>query len=211
MTIVYAVLVIGGILVLSGLVWRLFSSRASIPCPSWLGWLVELDNPLFRNNRADAIIDHLDIEWGMNVLDFGCGPGRLTLPLARKVGPDGLVTALDLQAAMIAKVKARSEAEHLGNIRFIQAGKDGPLLEMCRYNRILLVTVLGEVTDKVMILKELAGRLEKDGILSITEVIADPHFQRCKTVRELARTAGLTEAGFYGSALSYTMNFTKTS
>jgi hypothetical protein len=29
--------------ILVAVVWRLFSNRRSIPCPSWLGWMVEKD------------------------------------------------------------------------------------------------------------------------------------------------------------------------
>ena len=29
--------------------WRFASRRQSLPCPVWLRWLVELDNPFLRN------------------------------------------------------------------------------------------------------------------------------------------------------------------
>ena len=60
--------------------WRYISERVTLPCPPWLAFLVELDNPLFRNNRAATIIAGLDVKPGMRVLDVGCGPGRLTIP-----------------------------------------------------------------------------------------------------------------------------------
>lgn len=99
------------------LAWRLASRREALPCPTWLGWLVELDNPLFRNNSAHAIIQHLDLRSGMKVLDLGCGPGRLTIPIARQVGPQGEVTAMDLQDGMLQRTHEKAQAANLSNIR----------------------------------------------------------------------------------------------
>ena len=67
--------------------WRFASRRRSLPCPVWLRWMVELDNPFAPVCRARAIVEHLDLAPGMTVLDGGCGPGRVTVPLARAVGP----------------------------------------------------------------------------------------------------------------------------
>ena len=73
-----------GLFVLVWVAWRLFSRRCSLPCPTWLGWLVEKDNPFTKVNRAATIIEHLGLQPGMAVLDAGCGPGRLSIPVASK-------------------------------------------------------------------------------------------------------------------------------
>jgi SAM-dependent methyltransferase len=52
-----------GLTLLIGLSWRVASRRHSIPCPVWLRWLVELDNPFTRTKRAAVIA--LDIQPGM--------------------------------------------------------------------------------------------------------------------------------------------------
>lgn len=49
--------------------------------------LLNLDNPFTETNRAAFIINHLDIKTGIKIIDAGCGPGRLTIPAAKKVGP----------------------------------------------------------------------------------------------------------------------------
>lgn len=83
-------------------VWRLASRRHSLPCPVWLRWMVELDNPFTKTNRAAFIVDQLRLEPGMSVLDAGCGPGRLTVPVAERIGPSRRVTTMDLQSGMLA-------------------------------------------------------------------------------------------------------------
>jgi len=92
----FFIIIMGFIIILGviAVIWRYSSLRSSIPCPPWLGWLVELDNPFFRNNSARRILKHSGIKTGMKVLDFGCGPGRLTIPAAKQVGPTGEVNGI---------------------------------------------------------------------------------------------------------------------
>src|SRR6516165_5387964 len=60
----------------------IIARRWSVPCQVWLRWLVELDNPFSKTNRAATIIERLHLQPGMAVLDVGCGPGRLAVPIA---------------------------------------------------------------------------------------------------------------------------------
>jgi SAM-dependent methyltransferase len=201
-----------GFIVLFGItliIWRFSSNRSSIPCPTWLSWLVELDNPLFRNNSARQIIQHLALESGIIILDFGCGPGRLTIPIAKTIGPEGEVTAFDIQPGMLQQVQAKAEAEHIENIRFVQGGEGEGKLEHNQFDRALLVTVLGEIPDQKTAMQEIFDSLKPNGILSVTEVIADPHFQRRDNVTRLAVSVGFVEKAFFGTRFSFTINFEK--
>jgi ubiquinone/menaquinone biosynthesis C-methylase UbiE len=189
--------------------WRLTSRRQSLPCPTWLSWLVELDNPVFRNNSAHAITQHLELQPGMKVLDFGCGPGRLTIPVARQIGPEGEVTAYDVQPGMLERTHAKAQAANLNNIRYLQVGAKASQLCCDKFDCALLVTVLGEIPDRAAALTEIFAALKPGGLLSITEVIADPHFQRLSTVRQLAAATGFKESACFGHSLSYTLHFEK--
>jgi ubiquinone/menaquinone biosynthesis C-methylase UbiE len=201
------VLIVLGFLV--NLIWRLFSQRQALPCPSWLGWMVELDNPFTRVNRARFIVDHLGLEPGMTVLDAGCGPGRLTVPLAQAVGPQGEVVALDVQAGMLARARAKVDEAGLENVRYLQSELGGGDLPLNVFDRAVLVSVLGEIPDQSAALEEIYGALKPGGVLSITEVIFDPHFQRRETVVRVAEAAGFREKAFLGKRLAYTMHVEK--
>jgi len=191
------------------IVWRLASRRRSLPCPVWLRWFVELDNPFTRTNRAEEIISHLGLQPGMTVVDVGCGPGRLAIPLARHVGSQGHVVAMDLQAGMLNRAREKAGAANLENICFLHAGIGEGKLERCRFDRAMMVTVLGEIPDRQAALKEVFDALKPGGILSVTEIIFDPHFQRRPTVTLLARTAGFQETAFWGNRIAYTVHLQK--
>ncbi len=197
------------LIVVLTLVWRFISNRRSLPCPSWLSWMVEMDNPFTKTNRASVIIDLLGLQPGMKVLDAGCGPGRLAIPAAKAIGSQGELTALDLQAGMLTRVQEKARTAGLSNIRLMQAGLGEGKLEKAYYDRALLVTVLGEIPEQEAALQEIYQALKPGGILSVTEVIFDPHFQSRESVQRVAGRVGFREAGFFGKRLAYTMHFEK--
>lgn len=204
-----AIFVLLGLGILVWVVWRLSSQRHTLPCPAWLSWMVELDNPFTQVNRAGFIVEHLDVKPGMQVLDAGCGPGRLTLPLAKAAGPQGEVLALDIQEAMLSQVRAKAEAAGLQNIQYLHGGLGEGRLPAEAFDRAVLVTVLGEIPQAGAAFEEIFRALKPGGLLSVTEVIFDPHFQPRETVRRHAAAAGFQERAFLGRKLAYTLHFTK--
>lgn len=185
------------------LAWRYLSRRASIPCPSWLGWMVELDNPFARSNHAAFIVRHLALLPGMSVLDAGSGPGRLTLPLARAVGPHGVAVALDLQAGMLASVAAKAKDARIGNVRTVQAPVGQSGLETSRFDRAVMAAVLGEIPNRAEAMSDMFRVLKPGGVLAIAELVFDPHFQRRSVVRALAAETGFSEQANFGGRLAY--------
>jgi ubiquinone/menaquinone biosynthesis C-methylase UbiE len=178
-------------------------------CPSWLV-------PLLENPYVDAVagaallLGRAGIGPGMRVLDAGCGPGRLTIPAAERVGPAGRVVALDLQPAMLAKLARRLAERGIDNVTPLQAGLGAGALPAGEFDVALLVTVLGEVPDKLAALREIHGALRPGGLLSITEVLPDPHYQSIRRLRELARAAGFQGDGeLFSGLVAYTLNVRK--
>jgi ubiquinone/menaquinone biosynthesis C-methylase UbiE len=205
----YIFLGVVGLAIVVGVVWRLASRRQSLPCPVWLRWFVELDNPFARTNRAAVIIEHLGLHAGMVVLDVGCGPGRLTVPAARQVGEQGEVVAMDIQPGMLKRAEEKVRAANLSNVRFLHGGVGEGKLALEQFDRALLVTVLGEIPDRAAALKEIFAALKPGGLLSVTEIIFDPHFQGRQTVVRLAGAAGFREKAVFGNRIAYTMHFEK--
>jgi SAM-dependent methyltransferase len=194
------------LLIVVAVVWRLLSRRASHPCPSWLAWLVELENPIATSYNSRNIIQRLSLQPGMRVLDAGCGPGRVTIPLARAVGPEGMVVAIDIQTRMLERAKAKAEAAGLHNIEFRQQAIESGALEEKSFDRALLVTVLGEIPNREAALREIGHALAPGGFLSVTEIGFDPHYQSRGAILKAAGPAGLRERGFFGNRFAFTLH-----
>jgi ubiquinone/menaquinone biosynthesis C-methylase UbiE len=187
--------------------WRQASRRQPLPCPAWLSWM--LTNPLAEGGGSARILDHLSLSPGMRVLDVGCGPGRLSVPAAERVGPDGVVLALDVQAAMLKKLVKRAAARGVTNIQTLEGPIEQAALAPGTCDRALLVAVLGEVPDRVAALQRIFTALKPGGVLSVTETLTDPHYQRLATVRQLGQAAGFQPGQYYGGWLSYTLHLVK--
>ena len=67
----------------------------------WKGaqWLER--ESLAREERPDLLLRELALARGMTVADIGTGTGYQTWQLARQIGPDGRVYAVDVQPKMI--------------------------------------------------------------------------------------------------------------
>ena len=67
-------------------------------------------------NSAAYLLPHLSD--GQRILDVGCGPGTLTVDLARRVGPNGSIVGIDLSPAVVQEATAHASAEQVGNVTF---------------------------------------------------------------------------------------------
>lgn len=168
-----------------------------------------MENPLAKNYNARSIIQALDLKPGMRILDAGCGPGRVTIPLARAVGSEGKVVAIDIQPQMLNRARAKAKAAGLSNIDFEELAIERTKLGADQYDRVLLVTVLGEIPDRESALREIHRALKPDGVLSVTEIIFDPHYQRHASILRLANSAGFREKAFFGNGFVFTVHLEK--
>ncbi|MGY3128669.1 SAM-dependent methyltransferase [Agrococcus sp. UYP33] len=55
---------------------------------------------------------------GMRVLDVGCGPGSITIDLARRVGTTGRVVGIDMSAEVVETARAAAEQAGVPNVEF---------------------------------------------------------------------------------------------
>jgi ubiquinone/menaquinone biosynthesis C-methylase UbiE len=158
---------------------------------------------------SSTLLDRMGLAAGMRLLDVGCGPGRVTLPAAQRVGPGGSVVAMDIQPAMLREVAKRVAASGLTNVQTVLVGAGHGQLERDSFDRALLVTVVGEIPEPEPAFREIHTALKPGGVLSVTEVFPDPHYQSRRTVRRLAEKAGFQPGESFGHFLAFTLNFVK--
>lgn len=183
------------------LVWKIFSNYYTLPCPAWLSWLVELDNPFAKAHKASEIINILPMKTNIKILDIGCGPGRVLIPLAQKIASlNGRVTALDIQAKMLEKSKVKAQKLCINSIDFILGDIDQIPINQT-YDVILMICVLGEIPEKSRskIIEKIITHLSPNAIISITETIFDPHYQNHKSVLILMKDPEYQETKYIGN------------
>lgn len=136
-------------------------------CPHQIGFI--LDNPFRRLIQNPKKIVGEYIRKGHMVIDMGCGPGYFTIDMAKMVGENGRVTAVDLQEHMLLKVK-RKAVKHgvLDRMEFHQCESNKIGLNR-KADFILAYYMVHETPNPKRILAELKDMLKTNGKLLIVE------------------------------------------
>jgi ubiquinone/menaquinone biosynthesis C-methylase UbiE len=135
--------------------------------PQDLGVLEGPDREAWQ--KPEQIMDALGIADGSVVADLGAGGGWFTIRLARRVGPQGLVYAEDVQREMIESIERRVQREGLRNVRTILGTLDDPKLPGRALNAVLIVDVYNEVESRVELLRNVRDALAPSGRLGIVD------------------------------------------
>jgi ubiquinone/menaquinone biosynthesis C-methylase UbiE len=104
--------------------------------------------------------------------------------------------------------RERVEREGLKNVDYVTGDAVTLPLESNSIDVAFLVSVLGEVEQPQVALREILRVLRPGGTLSLTEHrISDPHALPKRELVRTAEAAGFRKAAEYGRWLSYTVNF----
>lgn len=135
--------------------------------PQDLGLLEAPDRDQWQ--RPDRIMDALGIADASVVADVGAGSGWFTVRLARRVGPQGVVYAQDVQQEMLNAITRRVQREGLANVRTIRGYGSDPRLPRESLDAVLLVDAYHEIEDRVTMLANIAKALKPQGRLGVVD------------------------------------------
>lgn len=109
-------------------------------------------------------LSRLPLHRGMVVVDYACGPGRYTIPVARFIGPGGRVYAVDNQPLAIRSVAAKAARASLTNVvvRVVESYNTG-IPDRCA-DLVLLLDAFHQITDRSTLLSEVGRIIKPDGI-----------------------------------------------
>lgn len=139
--------------------------------PEELGQLEGPDRDAWQ--KPDEIMDALLIGDGSVVADLGAGGGWFTVRLARRVGPNGLVYAEDIQRPMIEAIEQRVRSEALRNVRTVLGTAENPHLPADSLDAVLIVDAYHEFEHPVALLKNVATALKSTGRIGIVDFKKD--------------------------------------
>ena len=135
--------------------------------PENLGLLEGPDRAIWQ--KPDQIMDALGVADGSKVADIGAGAGWFTIRLARRVGPNGVVYAQDIQQEMLDVIRRRVAREGLSNVHTTLGDESATKgLPAGQLDAVLVVDTYPEVRgDRVAFLQNLAASLKPDGRIGI--------------------------------------------
>lgn len=123
---------------------------------------------------------------GDAVLDVGSGSGTDVLIASRIVGESGRVFALDMTAAMRAKLRANATVAGARNVTILEGNAEAiPLPDAC-VDAVTTNGVLNLVPDKKRAMAEIARVLRRGGMLQLSDIVVESlPSQACRSHPEL--------------------------
>lgn len=132
-----------------------------------------------RNVAVDAAFLLPHLRPGMRLLDVGCGPGSITVGLARVVAP-GEVVGVDIGPVQVEAARALATEEGVANVRFEVGSVYALPFPDASFDAAFAHTVLEHLADPVAALREVRRVLKPGGVIGLRDgdwggrVIAPP-------------------------------------
>lgn len=116
---------------------------------------------------ADEIARRIRLSQAMDVLDFGCGTGLLTLslqPLVRRV------TGADTSSGMLGILKQKIETQGLANVEAVLLDPDAPLSLGVRFDLVVSSMALHHVADLATLFERFHHMLHAGGRIALADL-----------------------------------------
>jgi arsenite methyltransferase len=122
-----------------------------------------------RWQQPDQVIQSLQIRSGERVADLGSGSGYFTFSLARAVGTEGAVYAVDVDKDMNNLVAERAKREGIGNVEVILAKPDDPLLPPAGVDLIFTSNTYHHIDNRVNYFVNLRKYIRPNGRVAVID------------------------------------------
>jgi ubiquinone/menaquinone biosynthesis C-methylase UbiE len=152
----------------------------------WQGasWLERQERE--KEERTDLLIRELNLKPGMTVADIGAGTGFLTRQMAKQVGPQGLVYAVDVQPEMIEIMQRFAKAAGISNIKSVLSTTQQVKLPDQSIDLAIMVDVYHELEFPYEMLNSMIACLKPGGQLVFVEYRAEDDSVPIKAVHKMS-------------------------
>ena len=157
------------------------------PMPDWafrgMTWTYALVDLFSSSTRR---LGRLPLRKGMTVVDYACGPGRYCIAIARLVGPEGRVYAVDIQPLAIRVVQEKAARQGLANIKPILVNSYDTGVPGSCADLVLLLDAFHQIDDRPALLHEVRRIIKPTGTF-----LLEPGHMKLDQARELVVDSGL--------------------
>lgn len=170
-------LALSGILLASACISQAFAQTSGATATQqrptsepYTGDLSVFDSP-GREQRLqiNRVMDSLGIGPGKSVADVGAGSGWFSVRAAKRVGPEGVVYAVDINPEAVRYIDERAKKEQLHNVKTIQSRPDDPVLPQNSLDAVLFLKAYHEVANPVALLRNLRPALRPGAKVGIID------------------------------------------
>jgi SAM-dependent methyltransferase len=153
----------------SGAKPQIYMGRRIAPTMSYSGasWLTRETRA--REENPEKLLKALNLKPGQTICDFGCGNGYYTIRLAKRLGPQGTVYAVDIQPEMLDLLARSVKPRGLKNVKPVLATEKDPGLPPATFDMVLMVDVYHELSDPAGALATVRKSLKPEGRLVLVE------------------------------------------
>jgi|GEM_PF-325834 len=130
-------------------------------------WLVRPERDV--QEQPDRVVKKLQIPEGGTVVDLGAGVGYFTWRLAKAVGDEGKVIAVDIQPGMIDRLRETLEERGVTNVEPVLGSEENPNLPEDAVDLVLVVDVYHELQQPEQTMEYVRRSLKPDGRLVVIE------------------------------------------
>lgn len=149
-----------------------------------------------RKLQIERVVEVLSVQPGDKIADLGAGSGLFTRPLARKVGPEGVVYAVDINKTLLEHIQETAFEDDLENITTVLASHYDPKIPE-KVDLVLICDTLHQIENPGVYLQNLGNYISDGGRVAIID------YERAwpKRLEELKYTpldldAWMTTAGY---------------
>jgi len=121
--------------------------------------------------QPERVVEALGLRAGQVVAEIGSGSGYFTLRLARAVGPEGKVYAVDIDPALREHLAGRLAAEGLTNVEIVEADPDDPKLPPESVDLVFVCNTLHHIAQRELYYPKLADALRPGGRLANVDFV----------------------------------------
>jgi arsenite methyltransferase len=122
-----------------------------------------------KRSRSEEILNRLKLRKGDTVADIGAGGGYFTLEFARRVGPSGMVYAVDVRLKFLDYVRNRAVKAGLGNVVPVLVRRDDFLLPENGIDLFFFRNVYHHIERPVAYFQKLRPHLKKGGRIAVID------------------------------------------
>jgi SAM-dependent methyltransferase len=123
--------------------------------------------------RTDLLVEELHLAPGMRVADVGAGTGYVSRRIARAVGPQGSVEAIDVQPQMVEKLGERARSENLTQLHPVLGAEDDIRLPPDSVDLAIMVDVYHELARPYEMLASIVRAVRPGGRVVFVEYRAE--------------------------------------